>query len=367
MFGLFKKPAQDFAAEIRPAGTSLQVKAGDNLLKAALEAGLAWPHDCRVGSCGSCRCKLIDGRIKRLADFSYVLTGEELQEGTILACQTSLRSDVIVEVGLEEDVTPTRGVTTLPGVIAASRQLTHDIIELEVRLEQPWSGNDPANGGGGAYLAGQYAELAVPGIDPPRAYSFATAPHADQKTVSFFIRLVPGGQMTGWLFEQDRTGTPVTVKGPYGSFWLREGEGPILCVAGGSGMSAIKALLEDAAEHGCTRDAVYVFGARTQSDLYCLDAMDSLTEQWRANGAEFRFVPVLSEEPDDSDWTGLRGLCTEHIKSQGLDLDACQAYLCGPPPMIDSAIDVLHRTGVTDERIFFDKFLDASNMPGGRQ
>jgi CDP-4-dehydro-6-deoxyglucose reductase len=218
-----------------------------------------------------------------------------------------------------------------------------------------------------AYRAGQYADISFPGIEKPRSYSFARAPENEgEGKLTFFVRKVPNGELTSWLFAQDRTGSRVTVNGPYGSFWLREGEGPIICVAGGSGMSSILALLEHANNNHCRREAVYLFGARSQRDLYCLDELRALETSWNASGGSLRFLPVLSEEPEDSDWTGLRGMVTDQITAQSLDWANTQAYLCGPPPMIDAAIDVLNRQGVGREHIHFDKFLDASSMPGGR-
>lgn len=341
------------------------MKAGDNLLKSALEAGLAWPHDCRVGSCGTCRCRLIDGKIKPLSDFSYVLDGEEITAGTILACQTSLRSDIVVDVRLDGAAQKTVGVSTVDGCISSSRHLTHDILEVIVTLDKALPRAADSCSTAAPYLAGQYAELMVPGIDQPRSYSFARAPENEIDECMFYVRLVPGGEMTTWLFAQDPVGTTVTVGGPYGSFWLREGHTPIVCIAGGSGMSSIKALLEHACNTGCSRDVVYLFGARSQKDQYCLEEMEQLRRNWNAKG-EFRFIPILSEEPPDSDWQGLRGFVTEHIERQCPDLTASQGYLCGPPPMIDAAIEVLERNGMSKSNIFFDKFLDASTMPGGR-
>ena len=99
MFNLFKK--KDWQAKINSEHT-LAVKAGNNLLASGLAAGLNWPHDCRVGSCGTCRCYLRKGKIKELNDFSYVLTPEELDKGMILACQTALKSDIEVDVELAE-------------------------------------------------------------------------------------------------------------------------------------------------------------------------------------------------------------------------------------------------------------------------
>ena len=117
MFGFLKKNKGPFTAKIVPLGKSITVmgESSQNLLKVALENGINWPHNCRVGSCGTCRCKLVSGQIKPLNDFSYVLTGEELDDGYILACQTMLRSDIEVEVLLEEQPSGRAAITQAYG------------------------------------------------------------------------------------------------------------------------------------------------------------------------------------------------------------------------------------------------------------
>lgn len=354
MFGLFARKGP-FDANINSGGQTVTVKAGENLLKAALDAGIPWPHNCRVGSCGQCRTKLVDGKIKELNDFSYVLSAKEMDDGMILACQTCLRSDIEVEVPLEAPPN-CAGAESIHGQVDSYRHLTHDIIELGVSLEKPMP----------KYLAGQYADLTVEGLScQPRSYSFACAPEDDGPTnrVSFFIRLVPGGQMTTWLHASDRSGNAVTVNGPFGNFWLRESDAPVMLICGGSGMAPIMALLQQMSREGFDRDVTLIFGARAQKDLYCLDELEALRE--RANG-NFSFIPVLSEEPEDSDWSGARGLCTEVIATAHDRVPQSHAYLCGPPGMVDAAISELNAQGVDDANIHYDKFLDASHMPAGR-
>jgi CDP-4-dehydro-6-deoxyglucose reductase len=359
MFG-FGKAKKAFGVQLRPSGHTLEIQPGENLLKAGLAAGLPWPHDCRVGSCGTCRARLVEGKVRELSDFAYVLDGDDLDNGMILACQSEAKSDLVVEIDLDQTGAVPGAVGTVAGEIASTRMLTHDIMELTVRLEQPLRDS------GEQYLAGQYADLSFPGIGAPRSYSFATPPgDLESRTLTFYIRKVPNGELTTWLFDADRVGASLTASGPYGAFWLRDGDGPIVCVAGGSGMSAIKALLEHAADVGCARDATFLFGARTRDDLYCINEMEALAARWHPEH-RMQFLPVLSEEPQDSAWTGARGLVTQHIAEREIDWPRAQAYLCGPPGMIDAAIDVLHRCGVSKDAVHFDKFLDASTMPGGR-
>ena len=338
----------------------MTVKAGENLLSAGLSAGLDWPHDCRVGSCGTCRCHLKKGRIKPLNDFSYVLTPEQLDEGMILACQTTLKSDVEIEVELGGG--GKAAVETHAGTLSAVRKLTHDIVEMTITCDEPLPEG---------ILAGQYAEISHAGLSKPRSYSFAKAPENEKPgAATFYVRLVPGGEFTEWLFGGDRAGTSVTLAGPYGDFWLRESDLPMVCIAGGSGMSAVKAVLEHVSNYNIPRDALFLFGARTRDDIYCREEMEKIRSHWH-HDHKFEFEFVLSNEPDDSDWDGPRGFVTDHlhrnyIEPKLLDIRACQAYMCGPPPMIDAGIKALTQAGLGEDNIFYDKFLDASTIPGGR-
>jgi xylene monooxygenase electron transfer component len=355
MFGWFKNKKQDYEAKLN-SGNTLIVKAGDNLLKAALEANIAWPHDCRVGSCGTCRCKLVDGKIKALADFSYVLEGDEIRDGYILACQTQLRSDVSIEVKLLSD-SQKQIHWEADAVITKINDLTHDIKELIIKIDA-----DDLPQGIELYKAGQYADLKVPGVETGRNYSFASAPQTSQNEFRFYIREVPGGEFTtGWLFKEDRTGQSLKMSGPYGLFGLKEDPVLMTCVAGGSGMSAVISVLEQALITGVKRDVRFLFGARTQADLYCDDLIKQLARDWeKQNLGSFEYIPCLSREPEDSSWQGRRGSCIDFIVKDNVELTG-QAYLCGPPGMIDAAIEIFKNNGITADEIFFDKFLDKSN------
>lgn len=354
MFGFFKNKKQDYEAKINSVDT-LIVRAGDNLLKAALESDIAWPHDCRVGSCGKCKCKLVDGKIKPLADFSYVLEGEDIRDGYILACQTQLKSDVSIDVELLSD-SEKQSHWEADAVITKINELTHDIKEIIVEID---AADLPQ--GVELYKAGQYADLKVEEVESGRNYSFAAAPQPGQNEFRFYIREVPGGEFTGWLFKQDRTGQSLKMSGPYGLFGLKTDPVPMTCVAGGSGMSAIISVLEQALASGVKRDVRFLFGARTQDDLYCEDLIQQIATDWeKQNLGSFQYIPCLSREPEDSTWQGRRGSCIEFIVEDGIELTG-QAYLCGPPGMIDAAIEVFENNGIANDEIFFDKFLDKSN------
>lgn len=352
---LFRRAPEAHTLRLQPSGEALSVGADESLLQAALREGLPFPHNCRVGGCGECKCRLVSGKVKELTDKSYLLSAEELQQGYILACQSRPRSDVVVEVALRE-VAAAHPVVETTGRITGLHRLTPDIVHLTLTLAQPMP-----------FSGGQHAELSVPWAagasdDAVRRYSFASAPDlADPTRVDFFIRKVPGGRLSPWLVDQARLGEVLTVRGPHGQFGLRPGEGPMVCVAGGSGLAPIKAMLEQAVADGqASRPLTLILAARTQADLYGLDAIDAIRRQW---GGRFRFVPVLSAEPEGSGWAGLRGMVADRLDEiLGERIGEHQAWLCGPPPMIDACEAVLRRAGVPDARLHADRFLDASHQ-----
>jgi propane monooxygenase reductase component len=112
------------------------------------------------------------------------------------------------------------------------------------------------------------------------------------------------------------------------------------------------------AEAGLARPAVYYYGARTATDLFHLDELAALAERL----PEFTFVPALSEAADGDGWSGETGLITDVVERLEDDLAEVDAYLCGPPPMVDAAIAMLERLGVPESHIYFDKFTTTEHQ-----
>lgn len=317
-------------------GQAVVVQPKETLLQAALREGIPFPHSCRVGGCASCKCKLVEGQVKELTETGYILSDDELDQGYILACQSVPRNDVRIEVDLSAQAARRQ----VRGRIVAQEPLTHDITRLRVQLDESLS-----------YQAGQYANLSVealPGLS--RSYSFATPAQADAQ-VTFFVRKVPGGVFSSLIHEQSLVGQTAVVDGPMGDFYLRSGSTPILMVAGGSGLAPILAILQDALNAQVARPVTLLFGARQERDLYALDQIQELARQWPNT---FRFVPVLSADDVGPGWKGARGMVVEQIPAA---LQAgSQAYLCGPPAMIDAATEVLRQLGVASADIHADRF-----------
>lgn len=243
-------------------------------------------------------------------------------------------------------------------VIKNMHSLTHDTYEIVVereRFDEPFFGQ-----------AGQFATLKFPGIDRPRPYSFARAPENEKPGEhTFFIRRVLNGEVSQWLAAGDRTGESVEIGGPMGKFGLDSSLDPMVCIAGGSGMSAIKAILEYACNRQVARDCFFYYGARSQRDLYAVEQFEHIKQRWSPNH-KFEFIQILSEEPDSSGWYGPRGLVTDYVEttlvdSVEMDMTHCKVFFCGPPPMIAKGVDLFRNAGVRDDAMFCDVFEDASS------
>jgi len=343
---VFGGPKEGRQVEFRTLGKTLVAEPGKTILETALNAGLAYPHNCTVGTCGACKTRLVQGKVKAVSDFGYTLSRQELEAGYILACQAIPQPGLtIIDVpALGADMPPLRHVR---GCITNRFALTHDIAKVTVEVTEPIH-----------YLAGQYASIKAPGYDRARNYSFASAPKREGlNKLTFVIRKVEKGAFTSALFDGALDGVDLEISTPYGDFYRRDGDGPMVCIAGGSGLSPLLGILDEMRMTRITRPCILLFGARTQSDLYELDAISNFQQAW---GNKFKFIPVLSEEPAESNWDGARGFVTEHI-NKVMDEYApaeIQAYMCGPPVMIDAAIERLVAVGVDLENIHYDKFTD---------
>ena len=337
----------------QPVGIEIEVNEDETVLNAAFRQGVSLTHGCREGQCSACKSFLLDGDLEMEKYSTFALPEYESEEGYVLLCRSHAYSDLEVElINYDEDILRLGiPIVTLQTIVEEIEPLTHDIKRLVLKFAEP--------GQKMLFTAGQYADIRIPGSDEHRAYSMANTPSTNDH-LEFMIKVFPGGKFSSLLEGGICVGQELVVKGPYGVFMLREkSNSDIVCIGGGSGMAPLWSLLNSMAERGVERKATYFYGARTRKDLFYLDRLKRLEE--RLPG--FRFVPALSMATPEDEWEGETGLITEVLDR---DLEAgqtqMQAYLCGPPPMIDAAIPVLVRKGIDEGRIFFDKFTETGKL-----
>ncbi len=332
---------ETFQVRLEPVGIEFEVDEDETVLRGAFRQGLMLMHGCKEGQCAACKSFLLDGEVDLDKYSTFALNDFEKEEGWTLLCRAHAESDLVVELINYDEEVLRDGIALQPKLMRVEtlEPLTHDIHRLVL------------SGAKLEYKPGQYVDIKIPDSDEVRSFSMANLPGDE---IELMIKVYPDGKFSSLLAGDGiQEGQELEVTGPYGVFTLRDkSERPLLFIGGGAGMAPILALLRSMAEKGSERPAVYYYGARGPSDLFHLDELAELERQL----PNFRFVPALSHCEDDADWDGERGLITDVVSRLEEELGEVDAYLCGPPPMVDAAIAMLDPNGVPESRVYYDKF-----------
>ncbi len=329
---------------------SAPAEEGETVLGALLAHGIGFAYSCQSGNCGTCKCELVSGDILDLEYSEHALSADERSRGIVLACRSQMWSDVIVRRLDSEDfvVHPSRVMRCRVAEIA---KLTHDILRLRLEI---------AAGGPFAFSAGQYAQLELP-VAPGISRDYSMANRPDQPLLEFHVRVMPGGSVSHRVATALKVGDMVKVSGPMGTSYLRaQHPGPILCIAGGSGLAPAKSIAETALASGLAQPVYLYFGVRAERDVYFERELFALQERH----ANFRPHIVLSESGATSSSGPLLrrrlGLVTDAVAADFARLAGFKAYLAGPPPMVDAAIALVKARGIGLRDIHADAFFPAA-------
>lgn len=338
----------EHGVRIEPHGRTIHVAAGQPVLEAALAAGLNLPHSCKSGHCGSCRARLRSGQIGYPNGVPLGITAAEHAAGQVLLCQARAHSDLVVEARLIAGVDEVE-IKTLPARIAALAPLAPDVMQVLLRLPAVERLR---------FRAGQYLDVLLPN-GRRRSFSIASPPH-DSELIELHVRRVQGGGFTERLFGAAAPGADgaltagslLRIEGPVGQFIYREGSGPVLMVAGGTGFAPLKSMLRHVLENGIQRPLHLFWGARHTQDLY----QEDLVLEWVRRHPQLQFTAVLSEATAAEAAHHRVGFVHEAVLADYPDLAALEVYAAGPPAMIEAMRTIFPRHGLPPARLYFDSF-----------
>lgn len=342
-----------FCITLKPSDRRFQADRDEPILYAAIREGIGLPYGCKDGACGSCKSRLLEGRVIHGAHQDKALSAAEEAAGLILTCCAAPQTDCVVEARS----VPGAGefpVLKMPGRVLSLQRPAADVALVRVQL--------PANQSF-QYRAGQYVEFLLRD-GARRSYSMANAPHnlGTPPAIELHIRHMPGGKFTDQVFGTMKEKDIVRMEGPFGSFFLREDTAkPMVLLASGTGLAPIKALVERLREIGSQRPAVLYWGCRSRADLYLHDWAEAAAAElpW------LRYVPVLSEPRPEDGWQGRTGLVHQAVMADWPDLSGHQVYACGAPIMVASAQrDFIARCGLPADEFHADSFTsEADKQP----
>lgn len=325
--------------DINAGEKPLEVDGGQSLLASLYSNEIFIPSACGgQGTCGHCKVTVLSGGGPVLPTETPYLTRKEVRSSIRLACQVKIREDIYIRI--PEDLLNVRMFTSK---VESSIDLTYDMKEIRLLLEEPAEIS---------HRPGQYVQVQAPSPDGPvfRAYSISS-PVYEPNIVQLVVRLVPGGIGSTYLHNV-QPGDTVYFTGPYGEFWLNEDPSvEIVCVGGGCGMAPMRNIILSLYDKWPERVCWLFFGCRTTRDIFYLQEWEEFSKKY----PNFHVVYALSDELEEGEkWDGETGFihlsADKHLES-GVSR---QAFLCGPPLMIEAVTKVLQEKGTDD--IFYDEF-----------
>lgn len=322
---------------------------GEAILDAALRDNRIFPYGCRSGVCGACKSTLVDGRVDYGEYEESTLTDAEIRQGKLLLCQAVPLEDVVIDV---DEITPGRNtgqniqIKKLPCRVAKLEKLANDVMRVFLQLPKSQQFN---------FIPGQYIDILMKD-GQRRSFSIANLPQqAGEEGLELHIRHVPGGHFTPKVFNALRERDLLRFEGPFGTYFLQsEAHRPIVMIAGGTGFSPVKGLVQQALGDNPAQQIHLFWGARDEQDLY----LNDLAQTWARAHENFTYTPVLSESTS-ADWRGAGGWVHEAVLAGYDDFSGMDVYASGPPVMIDAVRDGLGAKGMRAERFFFDSFTYA--------
>jgi naphthalene 1,2-dioxygenase ferredoxin reductase component len=319
---------------IQPLQKVIDVEPGANLLQALHEAQVPMSHSCMAGRCGTCRCRVIDGEVLDAGRAEQnPLDG---RDSYVLACQSYLTEPCTIEIP-EPDEVVVHTAWIVKAKVVRVEPLADDIRRLILAPARPIE-----------FSPGQHARLE---FGPGLARNYSMAGRAEDPALEFHVRILPGGRTSTHVAERLRAGDPVRVSGPLGNSYLRgKHQGPMLCVAGGTGLAPILSIVRGAVAKGMRNPIHLYVGARSPREVY---GLDEVADMQRSHPALTLQVVVASGGAAKGQ---RRGLVTEAIARDLGGLGSWAAYLCGSPPMVEAAAVLARQKGMAPARIHTQAF-----------
>ncbi|MDI3390616.1 benzoate 1,2-dioxygenase electron transfer component BenC [Streptomyces sp. B-S-A8] len=313
----------------------------ETVAEASYKARINIPLDCRDGACGTCKSLCESGSYDGGDYIEEALSDDEAALGHCLPCQMTPQSDLVLRIPSSSAAAKTAAAAHAATLV---RIRHHSPSTVEFGLEA--DDREALD-----FLPGQYVNVSVPGSDQTRSYSFSSGP--GQRELSFLVRTVPGGRMSGYLAERAQVGDRLEFTGPMGSFYLRARVRPLLLLAGGTGLAPLLSMLEQLAQQPAGHPVHLLYGVTSDQDLVHLDTL-----------AEYaQLIPGLTFDhcvADPATTARNQGFVTGLMDADTLHQGDVDVYLCGPPPMVEAVRGHIASLGVTPASFHYEKFTPAA-------
>ncbi|HEX3439515.1 MAG TPA: 2Fe-2S iron-sulfur cluster-binding protein, partial [Pseudolabrys sp.] len=297
-----------FTVKVAGSETAFPCEPREFVLDAAERAGYSMPSSCRKGACNTCEAGLLDGEVEQRGRGRRTA-----RDGTALMCRAQPRADLTIRPKRFERIDIFRRKVITARIFRLARPAADVTI---VNLRFPIGLRAP-------FKAGQYLQVVMADRDR-RNFSMANAARHNDGA-ELHIRHVAGGKFSVEILSKLSVGDALQVEIPYGDFYLRATDRPVILLASGTGFAPIKSLIETSIHAGNRRPMHLYWGARRREDIY----LEDLPARWAQRLPWFSFTPVLSEPA--SCWRGRTGLVHNTVREDSANLARADVYACGNP------------------------------------
>lgn len=321
------KPSHQHNVVIADSNHNYVAKGKATILTAAVNAGIAFPHSCGEGFCGTCKCKVITGKYELTGNIEHLVSEEEQRAGYVLACKTRPMSDIVISLK--------NGALSGAAVVRDVIELSKSVVNLRIELSQPL-----------AYHGGQFINLKPDMMADPRPYSIVTPNDGPANVLDFHVSTKGSGEFATWVKQQAQPGQKIEWDGPHGTFNLKADARDIVLVAGGSGAGVLWGMVASLSDANITVLAV----TNRDGNFYFRDQFLQLGEKNKIDVIGVPYMPNLAD--------GYSALAQQASVLATQKNMPPLFLLCGSLQLVRSVTAALLHAGVDAASIVSDAFIE---------
>jgi ferredoxin-NADP reductase/ferredoxin len=320
-------------ATITWRGAPLACEPGETVLARLEREGVVIASSCRAGACQTCLVRAARGRPPAAAQKG--LSPALRDGGYFLSCQAIVEDDL--EVAAADDL------PAVPAVLRRVDRVSADVARLTLELSAPF-----------AYRAGQFVHV-VRADGLARPYSLASVPGAEP-LVELHVKKMPGGAMSGYLYDEARVGEGFTVRGPAGDcVYAGDLDEPLVLAGTGTGLAPLLGILRDALGRGHRGPIELHHGALREGGLYAHAELRALARRH----PQVTYAPCVLEGPTADPEIAV-GALPPRVLAAVKAKPGCRVFLCGPPELVVPLRKGIFLAGTKLDRIHADAFVTAA-------
>jgi propane monooxygenase reductase component len=335
-----------YPVRLLPDDRVFLVEPEEDVLTAGLRQGIDLRYGCRHGKCTSCKYLVVEGDVVHDGASPYAFSDRELEEGGVLLCSTFARSPLVISPFGEQPADD--GFVLIPPQERTARVVSMTpasagLVALHLCPDAPLS-----------YRPGQYVEMGLPGTGERRSYSMTDRPGPEGE-LSFLVDA--GHRQVLAAFAAAATGAeepPVRLLGPFGRFFHRPADRPILMAATGAGIAPLLAILREFRAAGNAPPVHLYYGTRPGG----IPHSEELA-RLACDLPGFEFLPV--ELPSGGPLRARLGPIVRRIGREVRDASDHDAYVAGPVAICDAVESLLTAKGLPERRMFCERFYSVAS------